>query len=165
MNIGKTEATNYLNKQSYLPSNYSTLKTNTGIQSKEDIFIPSNSNSNFNKVSTINSMMQKAPENVLNAWEEAEEETGFNPLLDKEGKIVGSALLVRMMEMEYSLGQDYGVRTVNQQLQMFMSSAGAARSLISSALERATNPLTGSSDSSQVAQEKAFYQSFLKNLD
>lgn len=48
---------------------------------------------------------------ISGAWNKAEEKnSGFNPLIDADGKIAGSSLLARHMEMEYKLMLRYGAK-------------------------------------------------------
>ncbi|MFL0375449.1 hypothetical protein ACH0BY_16085 [Paenibacillus amylolyticus] len=98
--------------------------------------------------------------------EKAEENSnGFNPLTDADGKIAGSSLLARHMEMEYNLMLRYGAKEARIRMDNVFADKDSAKSLIRAALERSNHPLTSAKGSAQLELEKHFLQSFLSYLD
>ncbi|APO46706.1 hypothetical protein BS614_23450 [Paenibacillus xylanexedens] len=91
--------------------------------------------------------------------------SGFNPLTDADGKIAGSSLLVRHMEMEYNLMLRYDAKEARIRMDNVFADKDSAKSLIRAALERANHPLTSAKGSAQLALEKLFLESFLTYLD
>ncbi|MEC0180150.1 hypothetical protein P4H61_01380 [Paenibacillus peoriae] len=109
--------------------------------------------------------LNNASQEVQDAWKKAEEECGgFNPLTDADGKIAGSSLLARHMEMEYNLMLRYGAKEARIRMNNVFADKDSAKSLISAALERVNNPLTRDKSSAQLGFEKKFFESFLSLL-
>jgi hypothetical protein len=98
---------------------------------------------------------------VMGAWNSATDQTGYNPLVDEEGKLVGSSLMACYMEMEYRLAQEHGSEEARKRMAEIFSDPAATRQLVSNALERANNPLTNNQSEEQLKKERSFYQAYL----
>ena len=98
---------------------------------------------------------------VMDAWNRATRQTGYNPLVDEEGKLVGSSLMASYMEMEYRLSQEHGPIEARKRMSEIFSDPEATRQLVTNALERASNPLTNDQSEEQLEKERSFYQAYL----
>ncbi|WP_270168509.1 hypothetical protein [Paenibacillus sp. SYP-B4298] len=131
---------------------------------KFDRSAPSATNNGANTLAQA--ALRNASQEVRDAWNATEEKSsGFNPLTDADGKIVGSSLLARYMEMEYSLMLRYGAKEARMRMDNVFADKESARTLIRAALERANDPLTSAKGSAQLESEKHFLASFLAHLD
>lgn len=145
------------------PKSSSASDTNS-IVPKFDVTAHSSANNSVNTFAQA--ALKNTSQEVQNAWNKAEEKSsGFNPLNDADGKIAGSSLLARHMEMEYNLMLRYGAKEARIRMDNVFADKDSAKSLIRAALERANHPLTSTKSSAQLALEKYFLESFLSYLD
>lgn len=107
-------------------------------------------------------MMSGADPAVREKWDNAEKETGYNPLVDSSGKIVGSSFLASYMEMEYRLANETGAENARNTMADIFSNPDKVKELMNNALERASAPLDHSKSAAQLQKEIDFYQSYLK---
>lgn len=163
MNIGGIGYTgSVMRNMGMKPKNSSASETNPTVP-KFDIAAYSSAN---NSVSTLTqTALKNASQEVQDAWKKAEEKnSGVNPLTDADGKIVGSSLFARYMEMEYNLMLRYGAKEARIRMDNVFADKDSARSLVSASLERATNPLTRAKSSEQLELEKRFLDFFYRTL-
>ncbi|MEO2257963.1 hypothetical protein ABGV43_13820 [Paenibacillus amylolyticus] len=115
-----------------------------------------------NYISTFaQATLKNASQEVQDAWNKAEEKRrGFNPLTDADGKLAGSSLLARHMEMEYNLMLRYGAKEALIRMDNVFADKDSAKSLIRAAFGQANHPLTNAKGSAQPELEKHFLQSF-----
>ncbi len=167
MNINGIQKTNFPHRQSQTGSRVSPAKPYKADMQGFDTFISSHvSDQKTIKKTTLEELMlSNASPQVKNAWSKAGELTGYNPYTDKDGKIVGSALFARHIEMEYNLELRYGAQEAKARMSSLFSDTDAARSLINAALDRANNPLVSARDPAAVEREKQFYEAFLSCLE
>lgn len=91
--------------------------------------------------------------------------SSFNPLTDADGKLTGSSLMARHMEMEYNLMLRYGNKEARVRMDNVFADKDSAKALIRAALERANHPLASTKGSAQLELEKHLLESFLPYMD
>lgn len=169
MNINGVQKTGFSPWQAQTVSRATLAKPSETDTQKFDVYIPSQSSGQNTEEPTsqkgkrlAESMLDNASPEVKNAWAKAEELTGYNPYTDKEGKIIGSALFARHLEIEYNLELRYGAQGARERMYNLFSDTNEARSMISAALERTNRPMYCGTETEK---EKQFYTAFLSYLE
>ncbi|UQZ88798.1 hypothetical protein C4J81_06105 [Deltaproteobacteria bacterium Smac51] len=110
-------------------------------------------------------MLDKAAPEVEEAWNETVAETGYNPLIDEDGKIVKSSMFLRYIEMKHSLKNQFGPQEASDRMDNSFTTRESARAMVKSALDWLTHPSSNYSIkpdmAEQMAMEKKFYETFL----